>query len=610
MRNPFKLLKDADKSELIFYMIGPVLLLIAAVVVGIPLAVMFAIVSLITMLIWAAIAALMGIVVGLLNFVHLTAEAHETAAARPVEQRQPPRLLRFIRHLYDPQPAALIYMIDSGWFVIAFVFGNVWRATGEDADNWLEKAQIYIENAQQDTGNPLKQIGGLWLYAAAGGMVLGGLFHFVAAFLIVVAFATLQAGFLLIGAVVSLILMLIIGATNTLYGQIYRMYFRCPNCHDQMRIPVHVCPGCGRKHTRLWPSIYGVFRHSCACGEKLPTVDILGRRRIVQRCPSCDNVLNEAIGRATNIHIPIVGGPSAGKTHYIVSCTRELIETYAPSHNLEITMPDTQHRRDYEANVRILNRGQQLGKTAVEQDSNTRAYNLQIKRRWHPVPTLLYIYDGAGEYYTDQESAAQQVYYRYVNGFIMIVDPFSLDTIYQQYKPRLATHAQTLAVNTQEPLSSIYERMLETLEIHFHLRRGVRFPHPIAVVLPKVDAFDLEEKIGVTAARQEMRKDDSLLTEGEAVDRLVQRFLTRNGAGNFVRNLHAQFSDVRFFSCSSTGRMISPTNHSPLRPVRILEPLLWLMAENHILPLESPQPDTPTETAQHADTPFSTVAEH
>lgn len=561
-------------DEIVFRLVAP----IVGVVVGIPLAVLYLIGTGITLGVWAAVAGVTGLGAGLFSFVEAVITAHREADEEP----HPPRL-GFIARFYQPQPARLIYMYDAGWFVIGYVFETLPTVASSAAERWFEKARAYRQEARRQSG-AWGRLFSLWLHGSAAGIQLGAYFHYVVAFIIAGLFALIHSIVLLAGVAITSLMMLILALVNTLTGAIYHMYYRCPTCHAQMRLPVHTCPACSRAHTRLWPSVYGVFAHPCLCGEKLPTLDVLGRRALTQRCPTCDSVLNAAIGRATNIHIPIVGGPSAGKTHYLIATLRDLIERHAPTHNLAVSMPDIEHRRDYEASVRILRRGQQLRKTQVEQDSNTRAYNLQLKRRHQPVPTLLYIYDGAGEYYTSQESAQQQVYYRYANGVILIVDPFAIAQVYVQYRPRIEAEGQTLAVNAQEPLSGIYERMLEALEVHYNLKRDTRFPHPIAVVLTKADAFDLDARIGVEAARRLMQHDPSVQTEGEAIHRLVEDFLVEFGESNFVRNLRLQFSAVRFFSVSSTGRMVDPADYRSLEPVRVVEPLLWLLAENGVLP--------------------------
>ena len=174
---------------------------------------------------------------------------------------------------------------------------------------------------------------------------------------------------------------------------------------------------------------------------------------------------------------------------------------------------------------------------------------------------------------------------------ILVVDPFAIEQVYRVYEPRISAEGKTLAVNALEPLSGIYERMIEALEVHYNLKRDTRFPHPVAVVLTKADAFDLDDRIGLAAARRLMQTDPAIPSENEAIHRLVERFLVDYGESNFVRNLRLQFSAVRFFSVSSTGRMVDPADYSSLEAERVLEPLLWLLAQNGVLPQEPRAPE-------------------
>jgi uncharacterized protein (DUF2249 family) len=144
------------------------------------------------------------------------------------------------------------------------------------------------------------------------------------------------------------------------------------------------------------------------CGNLLPTSDWWGRSRQLDRvCPTCNRPLTKAIGAARNIHIPIVGGPFAGKSNYLVAATQQLMEDYAPEHKLTIDLPDEKHRADFERNIQMLKLGETLLKTS-DADESAMAYNLQIRRPRQRVPSLLYVYDASGEYYTEEDRATGQ----------------------------------------------------------------------------------------------------------------------------------------------------------------------------------------------------------
>jgi hypothetical protein len=121
--------------------------------------------------------------------------------------------------------------------------------------------------------------------------------------------------------------------------------------------------------------------------------------------------------------------------------------------------------------------------------------------------------------------------------------------------------------------------MIHVLEASVKLNRNELFKYPLAVVVTKTDAFDLDSIIGHSAAKQRMEQYPTIKLEIEAINMLVQEFLIEYGLGNFVRDVHLQFENVHFFSCSALGRMPDPNNHSSFEPFGVLDPIVWLLGK-------------------------------
>ncbi len=66
----------------------------------------------------------------------------------------------------------------------------------------------------------------------------------------------------------------------------------------------------------------------------------------------------------------------------------------------------------------------------------------------------------------------------------------------------------------------------------------------------------------------------------------IEDFLNDNGAANFVRNLGAQFENVRFFSCSSVGLAGVNGSGAQFEGLRVLAPLLWLFGSVNAMPVD------------------------
>lgn len=565
---------------------GRIAMLLPVALIGLALLALGGAAALVALLIVGAAGlagAASGLWAGAANFRRVLAAAR--AAARQAELDAPPLPRWFNRH---PQPAFLLPAYGRAWHISGYLWRHVWGSTRHDAMAWFRRSSGWRTRAAR---RPVASLFDLPLkigeYGMSAGLYLGGFFHFVAAFLIVVSVTLGLSLLALLGVVVTSALVLVLGLFNRLYATYYRITIRCPNCHAEMPIPVYICDRCGTPHDRLWPSVYGVRYHECkgrlpdgaVCRNRLPTADWWGRRRLDQVCPACGHTLAQGIGRETNVHIPIVGGPAAGKTNFLVAATYELKEVYGPQRGLEVRLPTAEAEASLARAVGILRAGRPIEKTPDAEDSAP-AYTVEIKRRGGRVPSLLYLYDAAGEHYTREERALRQVYFRYVQGVIFIIDPFSIDQVRAEYRDQLAAAPRTLAPSA-ENLESVYERMLRVMEASHGLHPGRRFPQPVAVVVTKVDAFDLERYIGLPAARELMRREPRLRFEEDAINVLVEQYLVQKGAYNFVSSLHSQFSAVKFFSCSALG--YDPA--SRFKPVRTLQPLLWIMGEVGALPV-------------------------
>jgi hypothetical protein len=475
------------------------------------------------------------------------------------------------------QPAYKIYAFDRGWRIIRYVTENLFKRTDVAARWWFNKGKDTLSWGRAKGSFAL-----YWAYVVLVGMWLAGIVQYVTAMIMAALFVAVQSVLLTLWAALCLLAIGILFVGTFTYSRIYRIFFRCPDCHKEMDIPTFICPTCATEHTRLWPSLYGVLSHRCkTCESRLPTLRmkipglrVVDRRDNISRiCPHCRTPINASIGTATNIHIPIVGGPSAGKSNYIVMATKEFKELYERVFGYHISFTDPKHEQDYTASVSTLSTGRPLQATP---DVMAHAFNLKIQAPRSLVPRLAYIYDVGGEAYISSDNTQLQEYYKFINGIIFVIDPFAIPD-YVHYHQVDVQRYQSYIRPSSLDIMDAYERMLQMFEGSMGLRRGRRFPHPIAVVITKVDALGLDYEIGSSAARNLMMQDPSL-SEEEAINKLVREFLNRYGLDNFVRDIEMQFSRVQYFSCSALGRMPDPMNSQPFTPVRVVDPLIWLLS--------------------------------
>jgi hypothetical protein len=515
-----------------------------------------------------------GSIVGIYKFFQILFDAHQKMNSLPRVS-----MMDSIEKIQQPQPAKLSYAFGGGWQVMAYVKDNLVSETETAAKKYYGYADDWKLKAEFESNGYFKY---LW-YCISGGLGLAGLLYYLSVYIMLGLFFCVQIIILSTMMVLISIPMGIIAAYNYFYSIIFKIFYRCPACHIQMPIPVYVCPSCAHDHTRLWPSTYGVFHHTCNCGEVLAVVDFLGRTKLTQKCPSCNEPFNTDIGRKVNIHIPVVGGPNSGKTNYIFQATKQFIEDYAPSHSTQVTFPDPKHQAEYEKNLQQLATGQVLTKTP---ELVPHAYNLSVTGGIKVLGRLIYLYDAAGEAYRSSEEAGQQLpYYKYIHGLIFIIDPFSIDYFAKANAHEIAKIRTAIQPSTVNPEDS-FSRMMVLLESCFGVKRGTKFDLPLTVVITKADALGLEAKIGRTAALKYMQDNPEIIFEAEASNILVKEFLEEYGMGNLLRNIEGYFSNVRFYACSSLGRL--PDNsREPYIPMGVADPLLWVLGKVGAINLQS-----------------------
>ena len=489
-------------------------------------------------------------------------------------------------NLYLPQPAYKIYAFDRGWRVLRYVVQHLFERTNFAAKQWMNRAEA---TKRWSMTQPLLKK--YWAWVLMLGFWIAGGTQYISATPIAALFAVVQAILLLIWATIALVGMGLLSVFTFLYAKYYRIFCRCPDCHKDMPLPLYICSGCGTEHSRLWPSIYGVFLHRCkTCETKLPTIGFLGRRRLRRICAECKRPLNMGVGVGTNVHIPIIGGPSAGKTNYIVMATHMFKQTFEHFYHYNVAFTDVVHQHTFEANMQRLEGGRELQKTT---DIVPQAYNLKIRAPRTFVPKLAYVYDAAGEAFNKNEYTSRQEYYKYIDGIVFVIDPCAIATYRRIHQADIDAIRDLIRPSVLDVMQA-YERMIQMFEASKGVRKRTRYTQPVAVVVTKVDALNLEEEIGFPAARRLMNTTASHKTEEDAIHALVRDFLFTYDLDHFVRDLESQFSNVRYFSCSALGRLPRENDVSSFVPIRVLEPLTWLLARSKVIKPVRHIPSLPT----------------
>lgn len=366
-----------------------------------------------------------------------------------------------------------------------------------------------------------------------------------------------------------------------------RISIKCPNrdCHEHIPLPYYFCPNksCGAKHVNLLPGDYGVVKRQCQCGAWLPTLFLFGRNELPGYCPSCDKPLNPSIGVTKNIHIPIIGGRSAGKSHFLVAAMMEIHQREADG-KVSVAFADKKSEDDYANWKRYFESGATVDSTRLKSPD---AFLINLNSGGDDC--LLYVYDPAGELFQQTDEMRTQGYFDYVTGIIFLIDPFSLPQVRNKFERELGVAKDRIRPSVLAPQDA-YSNLLQILQ----QQRGVgsRSSKPLSVVLTKTDAFNISDGIQQLAAHQPpSEKRDKQSAESYA----VRTWLEKNGEGNLLRGIERDFKNVSYFYCSPLGRL-PDSSAAPFVPKGVLEPLGWLLRSDIDFETGTPKPISHTKT--------------
>lgn len=358
----------------------------------------------------------------------------------------------------------------------------------------------------------------------------------------------------------------IVKIVDSIYILVKHISAACPNqeCQAHFRLPSYVCE-CGRVHSDLTPGKYGILQRKCLCGRKLPTTFFNGREKITSICPECGTPLKGIVSR--QLSIPIIGSKSSGKTCYVNMAVTLFKDQIAPERGWTFEFYDESDSILYERAFYRLGSGDAPESTS---DHQLTAYKFLLSSPKWSVPKQIFIYDVAGEIFSNSFEVSSQRAYGYSNGFLILIDPFSLP----EFTSNFAKEDVAPACAVQADLNDMLDVLLVNLERMFNLKNKEMLKTSVAVVINKIDMGDLEELIGATAVERYMAEHPDVKTVEDARNAVCEGFLSEYGAGNFVRTLKAKVNRLQYFTCSVLGHEPDGTMFEPMGAE---DPILWLL---------------------------------
>lgn len=435
----------------------------------------------------------------------------------------------------NEQAAYEIYWFSKAFEDWRYIFSAV-RATNKEQ---YDSFKLYIERLKLNYG-----------------ILLGGI---PIIFLYLTGLSTVLFGFILliIQSIIHLFVVVTIGLPFYLYYLVFHLYDRqhlrsnkvvtvCPRCYHTSELPIYICDNCNSEHTDLRPGKFGIRKRTCCCGNKLPTTTLDNRHKLAAKCQNEACQQDLFTEENTAITIPVIGGPSSGKTAFMLATMEQLHELTNRGEIEDLQYLVEQDKAYIENSISSLKQGQFPNKTGKELPA---AINVRLTNSKWKNPKLLYLYDPAGEIYENRRELRKQHYLNDASAYVLMIDPFSLPGAKRKY------HNDNNELATVNPSATLPEDIVNMLLIHLTNENKLDITEtvdiPLAIVLNKVDAFQLENEI--TKINIESDSKEAM----DVTKRLHEQcklYLINNGYRHLVKQIETKFKTYQFFLASSNLR--------------------------------------------------------
>lgn len=358
---------------------------------------------------------------------------------------------------------------------------------------------------------------------------------------------------------------------------------RCTRARDDVRV----------RHTGVADPMLPVFtatsRNPLRPAREAPCPHCSGRTN-VRACPICHTPLSMTFAESTSPLIGMIGGKGAGKTVYTAVLHHELRTSVRRRFQADIRLAGGQQggtgsaRQWLETNEeQLFTDGKLFGQTTSARDGVRAPVVIEWRqpRRRLGVQevfdtTVLSFYDAAGEDLTNLDRVRDQAYLGVAGGLILLLDPWQLPGAMD----RIDVPADV--VREAAPPLEVLGLITETLRQSHGVKAKHTVPIPLAVVFAKMDAF-----FPVLGAEHPLLRPATAVggyddTAGQDTHEHVRAMLHEYGADDIDSLLLANYTTFRYFAVSALGAAPdyarAVVDDAGVRPFRVEEPLLWLLA--------------------------------
>ncbi|MFE4332130.1 hypothetical protein ACFRQM_22720 [Streptomyces sp. NPDC056831] len=321
----------------------------------------------------------------------------------------------------------------------------------------------------------------------------------------------------------------------------------------------------------------------------------------VRVCRRCHNDFPSDYCDQDSRIIALVGPKASGKSTYVSVLLNELRNRVGRAYNASLAaMGGETQRRDREMAEDLYERLRLPDATrpAAMGFNDPLLYRLSLPRRGRlgdgSRHTALVFFDAAGEDLKSAEAMDRYTHYLgAADGIILLVDPLQIGSV----RDRTASGEGPPLPAVETPPQQIAADLAAQLRAHGRGGSRGRVTTPMAVAVTKTDT--LRSLLGphspllhnASHTGGALDEEDRLTVHEE-----LRSLLDSWDSGVLCRQLERDFAELSFFGLSALGS--PPPAHAPAdapksgpQPLRIEDPLLWLLARRGLIPVRKPSRD-------------------
>lgn len=359
----------------------------------------------------------------------------------------------------------------------------------------------------------------------------------------------------------------------------------CDTCKTRLILPGFKCPFCGRVHRQLQPNDYGVMVHRCVCGQKLPTTSFshtqheitdaeCSRANLETLCSNPDCGSRIYGGDSHPVCISFVGGRAVGKTVLLTAIARQLVKDDLPSKGCKVSFPSGGPESTFTSRLKDFEAGRVAAtiEPADEHDPSAPALDFRIKHEHLKADRMIHLFDIAGGTFIRGEEHEPQLQYAYSGGIVLVLDPFSITSVFDSYGEKL-NETDTAAISPDGPVAALYALLAKVEMVDDPDAEG-KTRIPLAIAIAKIDEPGIASMFD-ESARIDYLQSHPDVSDGALEDDLCRHFLSDWGMDAFLKTVDDRFAVVRYFACSAMGHSADGGAYAP---EGVVGPVNWILS--------------------------------